>query len=83
MRTDTFTHRARPSVAGHYKRAGEALAYHTGSGPQIGWTVRAWMRSPSHRAILLTRSMRELGAGMARGRFRGGRAVIWVLQVGR
>ena len=83
MRTDRLTHRARPSVSGHYKRAGEALAYKSGSRPAVGWTVRAWMRSSTHRSVLLTRSMRELGAGLARGRFGGRRAVVWVLQVGR
>lgn len=83
MRTDTLAHRARPSVAGQYKRAGEALAYRSGSGLGISWTIRAWMRSSSHRSVLLTRSMRDLGAGLARGRFRGRKAIVWVLQVGR
>ena len=39
--------------------------------------------SPVHRAIVLTRAMRWIGVGMSRGRFGGGRAVIWVLQVGK
>jgi uncharacterized protein YkwD len=83
MRTDTLAHRARPSVAGHYRRAGEVLAYRSGSGPGISWTIRAWMRSSTHRSVLLASSMRDMGAGLARGRFRGRRAVVWVLQVGR
>jgi uncharacterized protein YkwD len=42
-----------------------------------------WLRSPSHRAVILTRSMNLVGAGMVRGRFRGRRATIWVVQTGR
>jgi len=39
---------------------GEVLAY----GPSTAWIVRAWMRSPTHRALLLDRSFRSIGIGI-------------------
>ena len=82
MRQDALYHRSRPSASRRYSRAGEVLALHSGSRAQVSATVRQWMASPSHRAVLLTRSMSDLGAGLARGRFHGSRAVIWVVHVG-
>ena len=81
MRLDVLQHRSRPSTS--YPNAGEVLAMHPGSATRVGSTVGQWMRSPSHRAVLLSRSFREMGAGVARGRFGRGAAVIWVVQVGR
>jgi uncharacterized protein YkwD len=45
--------------------------------------VEAWMESPEHRRVLLTRNMRYVGAGATRGDFEGERATLRVLQVGR
>ena len=50
---------------------------------RVRGTVRTWLRSPPHRAVILTRSMNLVGVGMASGRFHGHRATIWVLQTGR
>ena len=75
-----LAHRSRVSASGHFKRLGEALAMHSGKGLGVGATVRMWLRSPTHRAVLLTRSMNLVGVGAAQGRFRGHRATIWVLQ---
>jgi uncharacterized protein YkwD len=83
MQQDVLRHRARPSTSSAYGRAGEVLALHMGRQARVGATVASWMRSPSHRAVLLTRSMNEIGAGVAQGRFRGSQAVIWVAQVGK
>jgi uncharacterized protein YkwD len=77
-----FGHRAGVSASHRFRRLGEALAMHSGSKPGIRGTVRSWLGSPAHRAIVLTHSMRWIGVGMSRGRFGGHRAVIWVLQVG-
>ena len=82
MAEDALQHRARPSTSAAYRSAGEVLAMHAGSQDRVGSTVASWMRSPSHRAVLLTQSMREIGAGVAHGRFGRSRAVIWVAQVG-
>ena len=81
MRQNILQHRSRPSTS--YGNAGEVLALHMGSRARVGSTVGKWMRSPSHRSVLLSSSFREMGAGVARGRFGRARAVIWVVQVGR
>jgi uncharacterized protein YkwD len=78
-----LAHRSRVSAGGHFSRLGEALAMHGGRGLGVGATVRMWMRSPTHRAVLLTRSMNLVGAGASQGRFRGQRATIWVVQTAR
>jgi uncharacterized protein YkwD len=83
MRRGVLAHRSRVSAGGHFRRLGEALAMCSGSSPAVGHTVRMWLGSPSHRAVLLTRSMNLVGVGLSRGRFHGRRASIWVLQTGR
>jgi uncharacterized protein YkwD len=82
IRRDFFGHRARVSASRRFHRLGEALAMRSGRRPGVRGTLRSWMRSPSHRRLVLTRANRYVGAGMARGRFGGRRAVIWVMQVG-
>jgi len=47
--------------------AGEVLAWGTGRDASAGWTVRAWMRSPSHRRILIGPDYDEIGVGVAHG----------------
>jgi uncharacterized protein YkwD len=81
MATDRFAHMGiHPSAAFH--RVGEALAMHQGWRPRLGGTVRDWLNSPGHRALVLGTSFGFVGAGSARGRFGGGPATIWVLQFG-
>jgi uncharacterized protein YkwD len=82
LRTDYFGHGPRIQVAGGFRSAGETLAWHSGTHPRPRRTVRRWMASPGHRAILLSRSFRWVGMGLARGRL-GRRAVTaWVAHVG-
>jgi uncharacterized protein YkwD len=83
IRRDFFGHRSRVSASHRFRRLGEAIAMHSGGRPGVRGTLRGWLRSPSHRKLVLTRSRRYVGAGMARGRLGRGRAVIWVMQVGR
>jgi uncharacterized protein YkwD len=78
-----LAHRSRVSASGHFSRLGEALAMHGGRGLGVGSVVRMWLRSPTHRAVILTRSMNLVGAGASQGRFHGRRATIWVVQAGR
>jgi len=48
----------------HLRLAGENIAF----GFDTGWqTVRAWMRSPAHRANILKPGYRLIGLGAARG----------------
>lgn len=80
MRADRFGHRSRVSASSRFSDLGEVL--YRGGARSIRAAVRGWLRSSSHRAILLTRSMRWVGTGYTRGRLTRGRATIWVLQVG-
>ena len=82
MATNRFGHGSRVSASRRFRRLGEALALHSGRRLKIRGTVRSWLRSSGHRAIVLTRSMRYVGAGVTRGRFGRSRATIWVLQTG-
>ena len=83
MRTDRFGHARRIRANPRFRRVGEVLAMHGGWRPRASKTIRAWMHSPTHRHVLLSRSYRRVGAGRAVGRFGGRRATIWVMQVGR
>jgi uncharacterized protein YkwD len=78
-----LAHRSRVSASGHFSRLGEALAMHGGRGLGVRSVVRQWLRSPTHRAVILTRSMNLVGAGASSGLFHGRRATIWVVQTGR
>ena len=54
-----------------YWSAGEALAWGSGTRATPRAVVSAWMRSPPHRAVLLGRSYRDVGIGVALGSPRG------------
>jgi uncharacterized protein YkwD len=82
LSSDYFGHLARLRVGGHFRRTGEALALLFGRRAQIRRTVRSWMHSPAHRALLLSRRFRALGAGHAAGAYRAHRATTWVLHFG-
>jgi uncharacterized protein YkwD len=79
---DVFGHLGEIDATGGFRSLGEALALHRGWRARAGWTVRRWMRSPSHRAVLLG-PYRQVGAGIKRGRFYGRLTTVWVLHVGR
>jgi uncharacterized protein YkwD len=48
-------------------RVGEVLAWGVGPRSTAARTVRAWMDSPAHRRIIVSRRYRELGVGMQAG----------------
>ena len=49
---------------------GEIIGYSSSSAaPRV--VFRAWMKSPAHRTILLTRAFRDVGVGGAKGSFCG------------
>jgi uncharacterized protein YkwD len=83
LRADYFGHQPRIRASSRYSRLGENLAWHPGRSPRVRFTVRAWLRSPPHRALMLSSGFRWLGAGVARGRLQGRAATTWVLQFGR
>jgi uncharacterized protein YkwD len=82
MEKDLLAHVGGVDLPGRFRARGEALAMHPGWRPRARRTVRAWMQSSAHRAVLLG-SFRHAGAGMKRGRFGGRLATVWVLHVGR
>jgi uncharacterized protein YkwD len=83
MNADWFGHAEHVRTAGTWTTVGEAIAIHRGHRPGVQKTVRSWARSARHAALLLSPAFRQAGAGLSRGRFKGGRATIWVLQLGR
>jgi uncharacterized protein YkwD len=80
---DALQHRPRISTTGSYRHSGEALSMHFSLQAQVGSTLRAWLGSARHRALVLTRSMDSLGVGHARGYHLGRARTIWVVQVAR
>jgi uncharacterized protein YkwD len=68
-------------------RAGETLAWGCGSYATISHTIRAWMHSPEHRAILLAPSWRVVGAARKKAkrhhRYQGcAGASVWTADFG-
>ena len=82
LRNDYFGHRGAIAASGRFRRLGEALAMQWGWRPSWRWAVRAWMRSATHRRILLSGSFSRIGVGMALGRMGRRRATTWVVHVG-
>jgi uncharacterized protein YkwD len=72
---------ARVRAAGWHGGVGEAIAWGCGSLSGAAATVRAWMASPPHRAILLGRG-RAVGIGFKRAPGCSGGRVYWVADVG-
>jgi uncharacterized protein YkwD len=82
LRHDYFGHLNRIRASGIFSLLGENLAWHSGRRPRVGLTVRQWMGSAAHRALILHRSFRWVGAGMARGRLGSRMVTAWVLHFG-
>jgi uncharacterized protein YkwD len=82
MRADFFAHPSALSVR-TFDRVGEVLELHGGRRPRVSRTLRLWANSPGHRAVLSSRRFRWIGAARATGRYRGHRATIWVVRLGR
>jgi len=65
-------------VSGYSWAAGETLAWGWGTQKGARATVRAWMHSPEHRAIVLSPKYRVIGAARACGNFLGySGACVW------
>jgi uncharacterized protein YkwD len=83
MSWDYFGHQARIPVASGWRAAGETLAWHRGWRLRPRRIVRMWLRSPTHRAVLLSSRYRKIGVGKSRGNYAGTRATMWVAHVAR
>jgi uncharacterized protein YkwD len=70
-----------------YWKAGENIYYGSGLYSSPLAVVRAWMKSPAHRAVILTRVFRDIGVGAVKtsSGFRGIDGTVWffTLDVGR
>jgi uncharacterized protein YkwD len=80
---DFFGHQARIRAASRFHTVGETLAWHSGWQPGPRRTVRQWMASPPHRAVLLSPAFGLVGMGMERGRLDGRATTMWVAHVAR
>ena len=83
VRVDRFAHGARIMASSRFSRLGEVLALTHGWRIRRRQTLKNWLSSPSHRALLLSSSFRYVGAGRVRGYFGAARAVVWTVQFGR
>jgi len=83
MAAGYFGHLSRIRASGRFHTLGEILEIHTGDAPKIALTLRDWINSPEHRAVMLYPTFRYFGAGFTEGRFHGVRATIWVIHFGR
>ncbi len=63
----TFARRIRKRT--RYDEVGETLALFPGDDVGARRVVRAWLRSPGHRAVLLDGSFRRIGVGTVLGPF--------------
>lgn len=74
-------HFFRPGSGG---RLGELLAWGTGTRGGAEATVRGWLASPPHRALLLSPTFTLIGVGVQSGRFQGrAAATVWTADLGR
>jgi uncharacterized protein YkwD len=73
---------AHASFRAPFDTKGEVIAMHRGWRFRASLTIRRWLRSPSHRPLLLSRSFGYVGAGRATGRFGSHRSTIWVVRFG-
>ena len=82
MREDFFAHPAQLRVP-TFDRVGEILELHGGRRQRMRRTIRLWMNSSGHRAVMLSSRYRWIGAARAVGSYDGGPATIWVVRFGK
>ena len=82
MNSGYFGHSNRIQASSKYSRLGEILAWSQGTSARVSNTFRMWLNSGGHRAVIMDRGFRYVGAGRASGNFKGGKATIWTVQFG-
>jgi uncharacterized protein YkwD len=83
MHRGYFGHDSRIHASRRFRTLGEILEYRRGMKPHVRATLKDWMNSPPHRAVIMNGSFKYAGAGFARGRFHGKRSTIWAMHFGR
>jgi len=82
IRGGYFGHANRIQASDKYRSLGEILAWRRGTAAAVRATFRMWLNSGGHRAVIMDRGFRYVGAGRATGRYRGRKATIWTVQFG-
>ena len=82
MRADYFGHVGQIRAPNAFGRLGEVLERHRGLRHRARYAFRRWMRSPAHRAVLMSSGFRYIGVARVRGRYRGRRTTMWVGHLG-
>ncbi|HEX2127578.1 MAG TPA: CAP domain-containing protein [Thermoleophilaceae bacterium] len=82
LRANYFGHQSRIRTRARFRVLGETLAWHSGRRARVRRTLRAWLHSPPHRALILSGRFGWIGAGTASGRLAGRPARTWVLHLG-
>ena len=80
--TGFFGHHATVRTSAAFRCVGEVLSMHDGTRARVHTTLRAWLRSPTHRAVLLNPIFRNVGAGRASGPFKGRPSTMWTVHLG-
>ena len=83
MRTNQFAHTSRIRASSRFSKLGEVLAVTPSWEINRTRTLVYWLWSPSHRAVLLSRSFRHIGTARVHGYLAGRQAVLWAVQVGQ
>lgn len=81
IRHDSLNHGSSYRKNG-FRRTAEIMSYNHGWSTRPRAPIQTWLGSSGHRALLLSPSFRYLGAGIARGRFGGAPAAIWIVHFG-
>ena len=82
LKNDYFGHLATIRAGGNFLITGETLEWHSGWRPRVALAFSQWMGSPSHHAILMSRTFRFIGTGRVRGRWGTRKATSWVAHLG-
>ncbi len=78
LRRSYFGHLSSIRASHRFGLRGEVLARTRGGDPTAGQIVRAWLNSPTHRAVLLNPRYRWVGVGLAQGQSESQRTTLLV-----
>jgi uncharacterized protein YkwD len=81
IQADSFGHGSSYREAG-FRTSGEILAMRRGWSRRPLPTLRMWLRSPGHAAVILEPAFRYIGASPASGRYGDALTTVWVAQFG-
>ena len=81
--TQQFAHRSRIMASNRFSALGEVLALTRGWKVRRQNTLRYWLSSPGHRAVLLSPAFAYVGAARVPGYLAGQPVIFWTVQFGR